>query len=198
MAEEIEAKWLDIDPKSIAEKLESLGAKKEFDRMYRVRIFDYPGFTLNAKAAWMRVRDEGDKVTMSYKQRIGNTGDKSGKTNDEGMIEHEVVVSSFDETADILHSLGMIDKFYEEKKRIRYTYDGIEFDIDTMPGIPTFLEIEARSWADIDRGAELLSLNPDEKRIFSAFQIYALNGIDMLEYSEFRFDGLVKREKEIV
>lgn len=143
MAEEYEAKWLGVDPDEIIAKLEKLGAKKQFDRQYRVRIFDYPGLPLNEKAAWLRVCDEGDKVTMSYKQRLGDHRDKSGKTNDDGMLEQEVIVSDFDVTADILHSLGMIDKFYEEKRRVRYLLHGIEFDIDTMPGIPTFVEIEA-------------------------------------------------------
>lgn len=42
----------------------------------------------------------------------------------------------------------------------------------------------------------MLGLKDEDKKIFSAFQIYALHGIDMLDYTEFRFSGLVKREKE--
>lgn len=38
-----------------------------------------------------------------------------------------------------------------------------------------------------------LNINPDEKKIFSAFQIYALAGINMLDYKAFTFDGLVKK-----
>ena len=199
--EEYEVKYLNINPDEIEKKLLGIGAKKTFDRLYRVRIFDYPDLRMNAEAAWLRLRDEGDKVTLTYKQRLGvktkdGKVDKSGKSNDEGMKEVEVIVDDFEKTAQIFYSIGLTDKFYEEKRRIRYLYDGIEFDIDYMPGLEPFLEIEASSMEEVERGIKLLGLNTDEKKIFSAFQIYALNGINMLEYEGFTFKGLVKREKK--
>ena len=60
---------------------------------------------------WLRLRDEGDKVTLTYKKRFG-TGEKF---KDEGMYEKEIVVSDFEKTADILNAIGMVEKFYEEK-----------------------------------------------------------------------------------
>lgn len=196
--EEFEVKYLNIKPEEIQEKLVELGAKKEFDRIYRVNIFDYPDLRLNEQAAWIRLRDEGDKITLAYKQRLGTKMkggkvDKSGQVNDDGMKEVELVVDDYEKTIEFFHSVGLIDKFIEEKRRIRYTLDGIEFDIDYMPGLEPFLEIEAGSMEDVERGIELLGLDPAEKKIFSAFQIYALNGIDMLEYKAFKFDGLVRR-----
>ena len=71
--EEIECKFLDVDPKKLAAKLRSLGAKQKFDRTFRRYVFDFPDLRLNADNSWLRVRDEGDKVTMSYKQRQGVT-----------------------------------------------------------------------------------------------------------------------------
>lgn len=196
MAEEIEAKWLNIDPEKLEAKLVALGAEKIFDQLYRIQTMDYPDFRLDAAASWVRVRDEGSQVTMCFKQRMRNGNDKSGKTNDLGMVEHEVVVSDFDTARDFLYSIGLVNKYYEEKKRIRYIYQGIEFDIDLMPGVPPYLEIEASSWDDIEKGAKLLGLANEDKKIFSAYQVYALNGIEMRDYSEFRFSGLVKRQKK--
>lgn len=197
--EEFEVKYLNINPKEIEDKLVAIGAKKIFDRIYRVRIFDYPDLRLNGDAAWVRLRDEGDKITLTFKQRLGTKSDdgivdKSGKTNDDGMKEIEVTVNDFEKTAQIFYSIGMIDKFYEEKRRIRYIKDDIEFDIDYMPGLEPFLEIEASSMDEVEKGIKLLGLNSNDKKIFSAFQIYALSGINMLDYEGFTFDGLVKRK----
>lgn len=199
MSEEYEVKFLNIDVEKIEKKLLELGAKKEFDRVYKVRIFDFPGFPLNEKAAWVRLRDEGDKIFLTYKQRLGkNVKDKSGAENDEGMKEVEVAVDNFESTVELLHSLGMIDKFYEEKRRIRYILNDIEFDIDHMPALEPFLEIEAANYEKVEEGIKMLDLNPEDKKIFSAFQIYQLAGINMLDYSEFRFDGLVKRPENSI
>jgi adenylate cyclase class IV len=130
---------------------------------------------------------------MAYKHRIEAKTD-DGATDDKGMEEYTVVTSNFEETCTILRKIGLIDKFHEEKRRIKYIYKDINFDIDTQPGIPPFLEIEASSWKKVDEGIKLLELNPQDKRITSAGQIYKMHGIDMLDYKEFSFDkGLVKK-----
>ncbi len=193
MKEEYEVKFLDIEVPKIETKLKEIGAKKLFDRHYRWRNYDYSDLRLNAEKAWFKIRDEGDKVTLNFKKRIGHKDDE-GQTNDEGMEEYTVEVSDFEETCRILGKIGLIVKFYEEKKRIRYEKEDIYFDIDTQPGIPTFLEIEADSWDGVDKGISLLGLNPKDKRIISAYQIYKMQGIDMLDYKEFSFKkGLIKK-----
>jgi adenylate cyclase, class 2 len=199
--EEFEVKYLDINPEEIEKKLVAIGAKKVFDKLYRVKIFDYPDLRLNNdEAAWVRLRDEGDEITLTFKQRYGmpvinGKLGGTGETNDGGMKEIEVIVDDFEKTAQIFYAVGMIDKFIEEKRRVRYQLDDIEFDIDYMPGLNPFLEIESTSMARVEEGIKLLGLNPDEKKIFSAFQIYALNGINMLDYKAFLFSGLIKKEQ---
>jgi len=189
--EEFEVKYLNINPKEIEARLKKLGAKKVFDRLYRVNIFDYPDLRMNAEAAWLRMRDEGDKITLTYKKRLGT---KNKGENDDGMKEVEITVNDYEKTAELLHSIGLADKFIEEKRRIRYILKDIEFDIDYMPALDPFLEIEASSMKKVEEGIKLLGLDPKGKKIFSAFQIYELNGINMLEYEAFKFDGLVKRK----
>ena len=190
--EEIEVKFLDIDPKKIEKKLKDIGAKKVFDHIFKSKVFDYPDLRLNAAAAWIRLRDEGDKITLSFKQRKG-AKDDGGRTNDEGMIEHETVVSDFDQTANVFLSAGFIQKFYEEKHRIRYMLGDIEFDIDFVPLLEPYLEIETDSWSKIDKAIKLLELKPSDKKIFSTYQIYQLKGINMLDYKELTFSKQIKR-----
>jgi adenylate cyclase, class 2 len=190
--EEIEVKFLNIDPQAMEQKFVELGAKKVFDRIFKSRVFDYPDLRLNSQAAWIRLRDEGDKITLSFKQRQGAQGD-GGQTNDTGMTEHEVTVSDFEATSNIFFGAGFIQKFYEEKRRIRYMLGDVELDIDYVPLLDPYLEIEADDWAKIDKTIEVLGLDTKDKKIFSAFQVYQLAGINQLDYSELTLNGVTKR-----
>ncbi len=190
--EEIEVKFLDIHVSDLEIKLIALGAQKQFDKLYRRRVYDYPDLRLNTDHSWVRIRDEGDKVTMGFKRRIVNLEGNQEK-NDISMEEVEIEVSDFEKTALILEKIGLTLKFYQENRRIRYTFEGIEFDIDFWPQLNPYLEIEAHSWDEIDRAINLLSLNPADKKIFSTNQIYKINGIRSLDYIEMTFDRMVKR-----
>ena len=194
MAEEIEAKFLNIDIAQTEAKLLEIGALKVRDFFYRRRVFDYPDWRLDKAHSWLRLRDEGDKITLSFKKRIG--ADKhDGTGNDDGMEEVEIVVDDFEKTVQLLLALGFIEKHYAENKRSRWIKDGVEFDIDTFPELEPYLEIEATGWNKIDEAIAWLGLSPADKKIFSTSQIYALKGIKIADYTRLAFDGLVKREK---
>lgn len=188
--EEIEVKFLDIDPGTLEKKILSLGGKKKFDRVFRRIVFDTPDLSLNSKGAWIRLRDEGDRIALSYKQRLGM--DKKG--NDDGMIEEEVEVSDFDMTAKILRHGGLKDKFYEENRRVQFDLNGVELDIDYWPLLEPYLEIEADSWQTIDKTAKLLGFNPKDRKIYPTFELYKLNGIDELSYDILTFEKQVKKK----
>lgn len=192
--EEIEVKFLNVDKDKLEEKLLAIGAHKVGDFFYRRRVFDYPDWRLDADHSWLRLRDEGEKITLSFKKRLGVGEHANG--NDAGMDETEIVVSDFDTTADMLFKLGFIEKHYAENKRTRYVKEGIEFDIDTYPELEPYLEIEAPTWEKVDEAIAWLELNAEEKKIFSANQIYALKGIKVNDCSRLTFEeGAVLREK---
>lgn len=188
--EECEVKFLNIDPEALEKQILELGGEKQFDRIFKRVVLDYPDWRLNEDKSWVRVRDEGDKVTFSFKKRIDAAEDGS---NDKTMIEHEVVVSDFEETIELLHQIGMIDKFYEENRRVQYKLDDVELDIDYWPQLKPYLEIEAASWDKVDAMIEKLGLNPDDKKIYSTHQIYAENGIEEHDYKRITFEEMVKR-----
>lgn len=192
--EEIEVKFLNINSTLIEKKLKETGARKIFKKLYKRKAFDYPDLRLDKAGAWLRLRDEGDKITLAFKQRIGvKTHD--GKTNDKGMEEIEVEVNDFEKTADILSRIGFKEKHYAENKRTRYQLGDIEFDIDFFPQLEPYLEIEASSWEKVDKAIKLLGLDPKEKRIFSTNQIYKLKGIEVNEYQEITFKRMVKKSQ---
>lgn len=188
--EEIEVKFLDIDKKSLEEKLVSLGAVKVGEYFYRRSVFDYSDLRLDKDGAWVRLRDEGDKIMLSFKQRLGMQGNSG---NDTGMYERETEVEDFDATADILRKIGLTDKFYFENRRTRYTLHGTEFDIDEWPLLNPYLEIEAKSWESVDQAINLLGFKKEEAKKFSTTQIYALVGIDDKEYQIMTFEKQIKK-----
>jgi len=189
--EEKEVKFLNIDPTLIQKKLKKIGAKFCFDLIYKRKVFDYPDLRLDKNGAWVRVREEGDKIKMSFKKRIG-MGD-GGAINDKGMEEIEIEVDDFNKAAKILLNIGLIEKHYTENRRIRYKLNNIEFDIDFWPKLKPFLEIEAPSWKKIDSVILLLGLNPKDRKIFSTYQIYKMNRIDCNDYKKMTFKKWQKR-----
>lgn len=186
--EEIEGKFLDINPPEIANKLKGIGAKHQFKKLFRRNVFDFPDRRLNAQASWLRLRDEGDKVTLTFKQRT----DVQAGRQDSGMREIEVLVDDFDQTAELLRAIGMEVKFYEENWRTLYKLGDVEICIDEWPLIPPYLEIEADSWQKVDKTAVKLGLNPADKQICATMQVYKKYGINENDYILLTFD---KQEK---
>jgi adenylate cyclase class 2 len=191
--EEIEVKFLDIDPEKIQEKLKDIGAERKGEYFQRWRVFDYPDWRLDKEGAWLRLRDEGDgRITLSFKKRLGMKN-HGGTANDEGMEEVETQVNDFDKVVLIFEKIGFVEKHYAEKKRVRWMKDGVEFDIDTYPELNTYLEIEAPSWDKLNEAIGWLGLNPEDKKMFSANQVYALKGIKVADYKKLTFKGLEKK-----
>jgi adenylate cyclase class 2 len=191
--QEIEAKFLHIDKADMISRLEKLGAAKKFEILYRRKVFDYADRRLDKNASWIRLRDEGNQVTLTYKHRLGVT-DLAAGHNDEGMEELEVVVSDFDTTAEILLKTGLEIKHYAENRRTRYIVDNVEVDIDEWPLLNPYLEIEASSWEEIDATASKLGLDPADKVICSSNQIYKRQGIRFNDYAIITFNQQIKHE----
>ncbi len=165
MGKEIEAKFINIDKAQIITKLEELDAVKVFDeRLLRRCVYNLP---IKKEGAWARVRDEVDKVTMTYKRVNSQSLD--------GVEEVELIVDSFDNAREFLKSIGLIEKAYQETKRLRYLSksENVEFDIDTWPGLQPWVEIEADSEEKVKKYAAKLGFRWDDAMFGSADIIYA-------------------------
>ena len=66
------------------------------------------------------------------------------------MLETEIEVPSIKEANNLLEALGYAYKSYQEKERVTYVLDDYELDIDTWPGIPTYVEVEGKSEKDLN------------------------------------------------
>jgi adenylate cyclase, class 2 len=192
--EEFEITYINIDTKEIEKKLLELGAKKEGDFHYKRIVFDYPDFSLDKNASWVRLRDEGDKITLTFKKRIRKKINNN-LDGDEGMYEQEVVVDDFEKTHQLLLDIGLIEKMYQENKRTRYLLNGVECDIDTWPLLDPYLEIEGENWEDVYKTAAILGLKKEDAKKFSTNQIYRLKGMDDRNYTKLTFSEQIERKE---
>jgi adenylate cyclase, class 2 len=151
---EIEAKFLNIDVAAIRQKLLRLGAVcVQPECLMRRYTFDPPLGIPDQEGAWLRVRDEGDKITLSYKR----LRDRSVT----GTSEISLVVDDFEQARQLLHLLKAREKSYQETRRETWTIGSSEVTIDTWPWIPSFVEIESPSVEELQRVAESLQLDLD-------------------------------------
>jgi len=152
MKTEVEAKFLDVVPEELREKLKQHGAQLiQPEVLMRRKVFDYQDARLEKIGAWIRVRDEGNKITMSYKRLV----DRSFQ----GTKEITLTVDSFDAACDFLSAAGLDSRSYQETKRETWQLDGCEVTIDTWPWIPAFTELEAETEAEVEAAAAKLGFD---------------------------------------
>lgn len=157
MNTEIEAKFLNVDFDEIRKKLAEIGAICEQPmRLMRRVIIEPP--ELAAKDAFLRVRDEGDKVTLTYKQF-------NDSTSVHGTKEVEVQVSDFDTTIALLQQVGLEHRSFQESRRETWKLDKGEVVLDEWPWLNPYIEIEGHSEEVVKDVAEQLGLNW-EKAVF--------------------------------
>lgn len=150
MNTEFEVKFLDIDHNAMRDKLQRLGAQMEQSmRLMKRAIIETP--ELKARNAFIRVRDEGDKVTLTYKHFTELSVD--------GAKEHEVIVSDFEATVELLREAGLAPRSIQESKRETWTIDGAEIVLDEWPWLKPYIEIEGDSEEHVQQVAMKLGLD---------------------------------------
>ena len=136
----------------------------------------------NNSKKWIRVRQTNDKTTIAVKHILANN-----ETSLQQMLETEIEVPSIKEANNLLEALGYAYKSYQEKERITYILDGYELDIDTWPGIPTYVEIEGSSEEDLEIILNKLGYSMKDTVSCTADQIYEKYGLSMFDKREIKF-----------
>ena len=148
---EYEATFPDVDKREVREKLLAVGAtlvKPEF--LQKRVVFNLPkGHEI--PGGWVRVRDEGDRITMSLKVVDGE--------HIENQKETCLTVDDFDEAVNLLLSLGCEKKSYQETKRELWTLGGTEVTIDEWPFLRPFVEVEGQSEESVKQVSEKLGFD---------------------------------------
>ncbi len=162
---EFEATFTNIDKDNIRARLRKAGArliKREF--LQKRTVFNLPK-DHEIKGGWLRVRDEGDKITMSLKIVDGN--------KIENQKETQLIVDNFENAVDILESIGCINKAYQETKRELWKLGGVEVTIDEWPFLEPFVEIEGKSEKEVKMAAEKLGFDYSKAKFCSVDTLYS-------------------------
>lgn len=159
---EIEATFLEVDKEKIRHQLKQLGGKLIQPEVLMRRIV----FDLHSNHAFARVRDEGNRIVLTYKNHHNNTLT--------GTEEINVEVSNYDDTIAILKACGLRAKSDEDSYRETWELNGAEITIDTWPWIPAYIEIEGPSTESVTTIANQLGYDIQDGVIGSVDAVYKL------------------------
>jgi adenylate cyclase class 2 len=167
MKTEIEVKFLNVDFDEVRAKLVELGGVCEQPmRLMRRTLVDIHRRSEGEDfSSFLRLRDEGDKVTLTYK--------KFEKKSLTGASEREIIVSDFDETKAILEESGITFTTFQESMRETWRVGDGEVVLDEWPWIPRYIEVEGPTEKIVKDLAADLGFSWDDAVFGSADVIYA-------------------------
>ena len=158
---EIEATFININKDQLRAQLKELGAKLlQPELLMRRTIFDID------EHSFVRVRDEGNRITMSYKHL--DTLSLSG------MKEICLDVNDYDEAINFVKACGLKPKAVQETLREEWELDGVELDIDTWPWLPSYVEIEGPSEEAVEKAVAKLGLSMKDALYGSVDEVYKI------------------------
>jgi adenylate cyclase class 2 len=146
ITKEIECRFLEINKIDLVAKLLSLGAHDEGEKMLEETIIYDRDLIWKESNKFIRLRKVGDKIKLTYKEHTSQTID--------GANEIEFGVDDFKKPELLFEQLGFKPYRHQQKKRHTLVLNGVTFDIDTWPQIPTYVEIEGESEEAVRNAAE--------------------------------------------
>lgn len=153
---EIEAKMRLDDADAIESRLEALSAVFECELLESNTFYDTAENELRAGDEGLRVRRErrvggGEKVVITHKGPRTHGRLKSRS-------ESQVVVGDADAADELLQALGYHPRIAFEKRRRRWRLDGCLVELDTLPYLGGFIEIEGPNDEAVESLRERLGL----------------------------------------
>lgn len=169
MPKEFEHAFINFNKKEIITKIKELNGIKKGTFLFKVQVLVHP---LNTDGTYIRVRDEGHRITMTYKYK--------GK-DDVYSDEHEVNINNFDEGVNILLGVGCKKKYYYEKIREIWDVKNTEIVFDTNPGIDDKMEVESKTKKELKEMIKYFNLHIGnyENRYNELFGIVIPPSIDL-------------------
>ncbi|HNX10788.1 MAG TPA: CYTH domain-containing protein [bacterium] len=163
---EYEATFINIDKDDIRSKLSAIGAKLVKPEHLQKRIvFNLPSGH-EKEGGWLRVRDEGNKITMSLKIIDGQ--------NITDQKEICLNIDSFDNAVDLLSAIGCPKKAYQETKRELWLLDGVEITIDEWPYLEPLVEVEGKSEEAVMEVSQKIGFDYSDALFCSADKLYEM------------------------
>lgn len=155
MKTEIEAKFLHVDHDAVRKNLKKAGAVCEQPmRLMRRMIFENK--TMSSHKGYLRVRDEGHAITMTYKQ--------FDRMSIDGAKEIEIVVDNFDTATALMKAIdnSWLRISLQESRRETWKLGEAEIVLDEWPWLEPYIEIEAPSRNIVQTTASQLGLDMND------------------------------------
>ncbi len=194
MKTEFEITFLNIDREKLVNKIKNLWwiCIKE-NTLMRRHVFELANDVEHM--CYFRVRDEGDKITTTYKELWEWVKDI------ESVKELETTVWDFDAMIWIFKKAGLVPFKYEESYREIWEVNWeIEIMIDLWPWLNLFVEIEWESEELVRKYTELLWFDYSKWIFGSVSEIYKIElGIDFEAFrdiKEITFDKIPKKNEK--
>ena len=163
MQTEYEATFAPVEKDEMRERLRACGAVLVRAEFLQRRVNFHLPENSPVEEGWLRVRDEGDRVTMSIKSVAQNV-------SIDGQKELCLTVDDFEKAKEFLTELGCCPKAYQETKREVWKLRDVEICIDEWPWLPPFVEIEGLAEAEVRAVSETLGFVWSEA-IFGAVDV---------------------------
>ncbi len=162
---EYEATFPNINKNEIRERLKKAGAQLMRPEFLQKRsTFNLPkGHEI--KGGWLRVRDEGDKITLTLKI--------VGEDTIENQKEITLSVDNFNEAVEFLENIGCEKKSFQETKREIWKIDGAEIMVDEWPFLEPFAEIEGSSEDEVRKISEKIGFDFSKALFCSITTLYS-------------------------
>ena len=183
MNKEYEVRLLNIDKENFIKILKDNQAEYIGKWIQKRYIYDFKPVDENR---WIRLRTNGEKTTLTIKEYHENSVS--------GVEELEIEVNDFDKTDLLLEKLGYIKRSIQENRRIRYILDTVEIDIDTWPGLNTYVEFEGKCEEDIMKVFNRLGLDYSMAVYDNVQDIYLSEGYTLEELNNLKLEEEYKNE----
>ena len=165
MNTEFEIVFTNIDRDKIIEKVKKIwGIQSKKNTLMKRIVFNNP---IVKEWSYVRVRDEWDKITCTYKEI------KNWKLDINSVKELETEVKSFDTMVSIFENLWLKAKSYQETYREVWEINNeVELMFDVWPWLDLFIEIEGKSEEIVRKYSKLLWFDYKKWIFGSVDQIY--------------------------
>ena len=160
MAVEIEAKMRLHDPESLIVRLNEMGAPVVAQLSETNSYFDTPGGELKSTDQGLRTRVEVTDAGTANERIVTTITHKGPRAMGKlkSRFETEVVVDNARDAAQLFSALGYHHVLSFEKRRVRYELDGCMVELDELPILGRFIEIEGPSDEAVTAVREKLGL----------------------------------------
>ena len=143
--------------------------------------------------SWLRVRDEGEYVTLALKSFDPTAGIES-------LQELEIKVSDFDTTVAMLQNLGYQKMIYAENYREIWKLKKCLLMIDQWPALDLFVEIEGPDKNSVHEVATVLGFDMNMARYGTTSLLYQekyeISPDDFKKITELTFESLPEWAKK--